>query len=64
MANPVDDEKLRSLVSKHLELEALVSNDEALLLIQSLIIKGRNGQLRQKESQFLSTLKDAGWVEF
>jgi hypothetical protein len=64
MANPVDETMLRSLVSKHLELEAPVSNDEALVLIESLIIKDRNGQLRTKESLFLSSLKEAGLVEF
>lgn len=63
MANPVDETKLRSLVTKHLELDTMVSKDEAFCLIETLIIKNRNGQLRQKESQFLSTLKDAGLLE-
>lgn len=63
MANLADETTLRTLVTKHLELEEMVSHDEAMCLIESLIRKDIDGQLRQNEIQFLRSLKDAGLVE-
>jgi hypothetical protein len=62
MSNPVDEIKLRNLVTNHLNLESTVSSDEAFCLIESLILKERNGQLRQPEKQFLDRLKEDGLV--
>lgn len=62
MPNPVDETKLRNLVTNHLNLEGTVSNDEALFLIENLILKEHNGQLRQPERQFLDRLKKEGLV--
>jgi hypothetical protein len=63
MAIPVDETTLRTLVTKHLELDGIVSHDEAMCLIETLIKKDSDGQLRQPEIHFLRTLKEAGLVE-
>lgn len=63
MPNPVDETKLRNLVTNHLNVECTVSNDEALLFIENLILKEHNGQLRQPERKFLDRLKNEGLVE-